>query len=249
MTGGVRCLHRRYSTEMVSNPRREYLLRQLRGKDHRLAFRAIAELRRLDDGSLANVVSGYKAKDEQREFQFLVARIVLDKGIAGLAETWTGLPSPYWRQKLISEIGQFLDAWIEESVIDLLIKALNDPDEKVGGQAVVVLRECLQELSPKELKSLAKTDAGKAHLQIKENVQKWATPWRRAQITEALVASLARHSGNPRGLTWVDWYVELLGYVANKSNQLAIEVVEKLLPLSGEPRRVKYQKLDPSNLP
>jgi hypothetical protein len=234
---------------MISNPRREYLLKQLRGKDHRLAFRAIPELRRLDDGSLANIVSGYKAKDEQREFQFLVARIVLDKGIAGLVEKWTELPSPDWRQRLISEIGQFLDAWIEESLIDLLIRALNDPHEKVGGQAVVVLRAGLQELSPKALKSLAKTDIGKASLQMKENVQKWATPRRRAQITEALVAALARHSGNPKGLTWVEWYVDLLGYTANKSDQLAIELVEKLLPLSGEPRRVEYQKLDPSNLP
>src|SRR6266850_1089884 len=233
----------------MTSSRQEYLLKQLRGKDYRLAFRAIPELRRLDRGSLANTVFGYKAKDEQRQFKFLVAHVVLDNGVAGLAEQWADLPWAYWREKLISEIGQFLDAWIEESLIDLLITALNDPYEKVGGQAVVVLRGCLQEPSEKELKSLAKTDAGKAHLRIKENVQKWITAQRRAHITEALVAALARHSGNPKCLTWVDWYVDLLGHTANKSDQLAIELVEKLLPISGEPRRVEYQKLDPSNLP
>ena len=150
---------------MISS-RREYLLKHLRGKNHRLAFRAIAELRRLGDGSLASIVSGYKAKDEQRQFQFFVAQIVIEKGVAGLAEQWSALPSPGWRESLITEIGQFLDLWMEESLVDVLIAALNDPDETVHGRAVIQLRGLFMERSP---------------------IEKWVTRQRRAQITEALV--------------------------------------------------------------
>jgi hypothetical protein len=63
------------------------------------------------------------------------------------------------------------------------------------------------------------------------------------------VAALSRHSSNPKGLTWLTYYVELLGHMANRSDAQAIAVVEALLPISGAPTRVEHETLDPHNLP
>ncbi|MBI2360349.1 MAG: hypothetical protein HYV04_15860 [Deltaproteobacteria bacterium] len=224
-------------------------MKQLRGKDYRLAFKAIAELRNSSERSLASIVSGYKAKDEQRAFQYLVARIVLEKGVGGLAEKWHELPSPEWRENLMSEIRQFLDLWAEESLIDLLINALNDADLRVCRRGVTALRECLEELSVKEEREARKTESGQRFLAGKERLQSWVTPQRRARIAQTVTRALEQHSENPWALTWPSWYIELLGYTANKTDESAIAVLSGLRRFAGEPYKVSYQRLDPSNLP
>ena len=65
----------------------EKLLTKLRAKDYRAAYRAIPQLCRLDDGSLAGIVASYKPKDDQRRFQFEVARIALAEKLAAASDS------------------------------------------------------------------------------------------------------------------------------------------------------------------
>jgi hypothetical protein len=79
------------------------LSKRLRGDSFRHAVEAVAALRRLDPGTGAGLVPSTGTKDEQRAFQLLVARLVAEGGVHGLAARWRDLPSPQWREMLVGE--------------------------------------------------------------------------------------------------------------------------------------------------
>lgn len=70
------------------------LSKRLRGGNFRHAVEAVAALRHLDPATRAGLVPSIDAKDEQRAFQFLIARLVAEGGVHGLAARWRDLPSP-----------------------------------------------------------------------------------------------------------------------------------------------------------
>jgi hypothetical protein len=197
----------------------EKLLAKLRGKDYRPAYRAIPQLCRLDDGSLAGIVASYKPKDDERRFQFEVARVALAEGIAGLTKQWLRLGTEEQRRVLLQEIGP---EWGHEWQVEIAIAALDEPDDKVRGYAVL----------------LAKYAA-----------QRGISADQRARITQRLVHAMARHDERPKQLFWLERYVELLGLTANASDQAVIARLERLRPFSGASRRTVFEKLDPDNLP
>ena len=197
----------------------EKLLTKLRGKDYRPAYRAIPQLCRLDDGSLAGIVASYKPKDDQRRFQFELARIALAEGIRGLTARWLSLGSAEQRRVLLQEIGP---DWDHEWKLEIAIAALDEPDDKVRGYAVL----------------LAKYAA-----------QGGISADQRARITQGLVRAMARHNERPLELFWLEKYVEVLGMTAGASDELVIARLERLRPFFGASRRTVFEKLDPDNLP
>jgi hypothetical protein len=120
----------------MDEKRKQQLLKTARGTDFRRALKAIAELRASSDAALISAVAQAAAPDEQREFQVRVARLVLQKGIKGLVDAWATLGDAKWRAELISEIGQFLDLWVDKDVIELVLIALSDSDRQVQVKAV-----------------------------------------------------------------------------------------------------------------
>ena len=199
----------------------EKLLTKLRGKDDRAAYRTIPQLCKLDDGSLAGLIASYKPKDDQRRFQFELARIALGEGIAGLTKQWLRLGTNEQRRVLLQEISW--REWGDEWTIEIAIAALAEPDDKVRGYAVLCARDAAQ------------------HRKI--------APEQRARITQALVRAMARHNERPMELFWIEKYVELLGLTASASDELVIARLERLRPFSGASRRTSVEKLDPDNLP
>jgi hypothetical protein len=200
------------------------LLRKIRGNDPRAAYRAIAQLRLPHDATLAGVVASYKPKDEQRRFQLELAGIVLREGTAGLARRWFTLGSAEQRNQLLQEIGQFLNEWASEGIVELAIAALDEPDDKLRGNALLCVRTAL----------------------TMEGTEKFATPERKARITQALVRAMARHDEKPLGLFWLEKYVELLGLVGDES---VLERLEQLRPFAGASRRTTFERLNPAEMP
>ena len=198
----------------------EKLLAKLRGKDHRAAYRAIPALCRLNDASLSAIVASYRPKDEQRRFQFELARIALAEGTGGLTKQWLRLGSAEQRRVLLQEIGP---AWDPEWQVEIAIAALEEPDDKVRGYAVLC----------------AKGAAQRGNLTWEQ----------RARITHGLVRVMARHEEQPLKLFWLEHYVELLGLTANASDEPTIARLERLRPFAGASRRSTVEKLDPDNLP
>src|SRR4249919_1063464 len=94
------------------------LSKRLRGGNFRHAVEAVAALRLLDSMTSAGLVPSIDTRDEQRVFQLLIARLVADGGVHGLAARWRALPSPQWREMLVSEIGQAFHLWVEEGTIE-----------------------------------------------------------------------------------------------------------------------------------
>jgi hypothetical protein len=234
--------------------RLDYLLKKVLGRDFFAACKAVAELRRDQDASVSEAIASLKVKDEQRAFQCLIATIVLNKGISGLAEKWSELPDTVWRETLLrdcllSEFSNHLDQWVDESTIDLFIRAVDDPDVKVSGRAVIGLRECLAPLSKKEQTAMAKTISGKARLDAKLKLNDCVTSERRRRITAAILGKLKNHQGDPRQIPWFDWHVEVLGYVANRNDGEVIEVLTGFSSIAGEPFTTSYSEFDPNNLP
>src|SRR5687768_4482015 len=170
----------------------EKLLTKLRGKDYRAAYRAIPQLCRLNDKSLAAVVASYKPKDEQRRFQLELARIALAEGIGGLTRQWLRLGTEEQRRVLLQEIGP---EWGDEWMVEIAIAALEEQNDKVRGYAVLC-----------------------AKLAVEGNSVISAE--RRGRITQALVRAMARHNERPLELFWLEKYVELLGLTANASDEL-----------------------------
>jgi hypothetical protein len=197
----------------------EKLLTKLRGKDYRAAYRAIPQLCRLDDGSLGAVVASYKPKDDQRRFQFELARIALVEGIRGLTARWLSLGTEEQRRVLLQEIGP---EWNDEWMVEIAIAGLEEPDDKVRGYAVLL---------------------------AKQAAQRDISADQRARITHALVRAMARHNERPLELFWLEKYVELLGLTATASDELVIARLERLRPFAGASRRTVTEKLDADHLP
>jgi len=225
------------------------LSKRLRGGDFRHAVEAVAALRRLDPATGAALVPSTDTKDEQRAFQLLVARLVAEGGVHGLAARWRDLPSPQWREMLVSEIGQAFHLWVEEGTIELLLAALDDPEDKVARRAVKLLTSCLREPPAKERKKIAKTLRGKAALEAWDQAPAWMTPARRARVAKAVTAALDRCADNPKALTWPEDYIELLGHSPTRTDQRAIALLEGFRKMAGETRRSEFEALDPENLP
>ena len=223
------------------------LTRRLRGGDFRQAVKAVAELRHLDRASGAHLISSITPADEQRAFQLLIARLVAESGVHGLAARWSDLPSPQWREMLVSEIGQAIHLWVDEGTIELLLAALDDPD--VARQAVGPLIECMRERPDKERKRMTKSLRGKAALDGWDKMALWITRARRARVARAVTAALDGCADNPQALTWPDKYIELLGLSANRADQHALTLLEQLRSMAGETRRAEFEALDPDNLP
>jgi hypothetical protein len=194
----------------------EKLLTKLRGKDYRAAYRAIPQLCKLDDGSLAGVVAAYKPKDHQRRFQFELARIALAEGIRGLTTQWLGLGTEEQRRILLEEIGP---EWGDQWMVEIAIAALEEPDDKVRGYAVLL---------------------------AKHAAQRGLSSDQRSRITQGLIRAMARHDERPLELFWLERYIELLGLVGDES---VLERLEKLRVVAGASRRTTVEKLDPDNLP
>jgi hypothetical protein len=223
--------------------------KRLRGKDFRKAVQAMAELRHLPQATAAGLIPSISTEDEQRSFQLVVARLVAEGGARRLAARWCELPSPEWRESLLVEIAQGLHLWVEEGTVELLLAALNDPNDTVARRALNPLLHCLRERSGKERKAMAKTLSGKISLETADQVAGLLTPAHRARIAEAVTAALGRCAGNPKALTWPDDYIELLGLTACRTDQHAIALLEGFRATAGETRRSKVERLDPDNLP
>lgn len=223
------------------------LTRRLRGADFRQALKAVAELRHLDRALGAHVISSVTPGDEQRAFQLLVARLVAEGGVHGLAARWSDLPSAQWRERLVSEIGQAIHLWVDEGTIELLLAALDDPE--VARQAVGPLIECMRERPDKDRKQMGKTLRGKAALVAWDKMAVWITPARRTRIANAVSAALAGSAASPKALTWPDKYIELLGHSANRTDRRAVTLLENFRGMAGETRRSEVETLDPGNLP
>lgn len=223
------------------------LKRRLRGADFRQALKAVAELRHLDRALGARVISSITPEDEQRAFQLLIARLVAENGVHGLAARWSDLPSPQWRERLVSEIGQAVHLWVDEGTIELLLAALDDPE--VARQAVGSLIECMRERPDRERKKMSKTLRGKAALDAWDKMAVWITPARRARVASAVTAALEGCADNPKALTWPDKYIELLGHSANRTDQRAVTLLEQFRAMAGETRRSEFDTLDPYNVP
>jgi hypothetical protein len=224
--------------------------KRLSGTNFRHAIEAVAALRHLDPESRARIVPAFDNDHPQRDFQLLVARLVAEGGVQRLAERWRDLPSPNWREMLLSEIGQAFHLWADEGTIEVLIAALDDPESSVARRAVSPLLALLRVQSEKERKELAKTKLGKATLAAWDEAAPWLTAERRARIAAAVTATLDRHADNPKaGLTWPESYIELLGYCATSRDAHAIALLERFRKIAGEPRRSEFEPLDSENLP
>jgi hypothetical protein len=196
------------------------LLKAIRGKDYRAAFKAIAALR-----GAPRDLSQEKAKDEQRAFQLGVARLVAERGVAGLAAGWAGLGPAPWRAALISEIGQFCGLWAEEALVDVALAALEDESREVQAQAVWTLLGWLRGAPA---------------------MQDWITRERRARLTRAYGTML--WNNRKERYVVLAQIVESLGYTARASDAGIIDMLEALRPQSGESHAVSYEKLDESTL-
>jgi hypothetical protein len=223
------------------------LTKRLRGGDFRQAVKAVAELRHLDRVSRAHLISSITPGDEQRAFQLLIARLVAESGVRGLAARWSDLPSPQWREMLVSEIGQAVHLWVDEGTIELLLAALDDPE--AARQAVGSLIECMRERPDRERKQMGKTLRGKAALDAWDKMAIWITRARRTRVASAVFAALDGCAANPKALTWPDKYIELLGHSANRTDQRAVTLLEKFRGMAGETRRSEFATLDLCNLP
>jgi hypothetical protein len=200
------------------------LLTKIRGRDHRAAYRAIAQLRFPHDAGVADVIASYKPKDEQRRFQYRLAGIVAREGTMGLARQWFALGTEEQRHQLLQEIPQYWGEWASEGAVELTIVALDEANDKVRAHALIAVEAAV----------------------TIESTKKFITSERRARVTQALVRAMARHEEKPLGLLWLEKYVKLLGELGDQS---VLERLEKLRPFAGASRRTFTEKLDPDNLP
>lgn len=225
------------------------LPKRLRGKDFRKAVQALAELRNLPPQSAAALVPSIDTASEQQAFQLLVARLLAEFGLRGLAARWRELPSPEWRERLVSEIGQALPLWVDEGTVDVLLAALDDGSDAVGRRAVAALLACLRERSERERKAATRTLSGRTWLDASDRLAAMITPRRRAHIAATVTAALDRCAGDPKALTWPDDYIELLGLTACSTDGTALCLLEGFRAAAGETRRGELERLDPDDLP
>src|SRR5260370_7045093 len=120
---------------------------------------------------------------------------------------------------LVSDFGQAFHLWVEEGTVELLLAALDDPDEKVARRAVKLLSSCLREPPAKERKEIAKTLRGRAALEAWDQATAWMTPARRARVSTAVTAALERCADNPKALTWPDHHIALPAHPPPRTSQ------------------------------
>jgi hypothetical protein len=228
----------------MDQKRKQLLLKTLRGNNFRRALKAIAELGASSDAATVSAVAQTVAPDEQRDFQVRVAAVVMQKGIKGLVDEWTTLGDTKWRAELISEIGQFVDLWVDKNIIELVIVALNDSDRPVQVKAVWTLLAYVTETSDKK-KRTVESKSQMRFLDGAATVCGWITPEQRSRITQALSVMLKRHRQTPYPV--LPQIVEALGYTACKKNREVIEQLEGLCNFAGEPYRISYETVNASN--
>jgi hypothetical protein len=228
----------------MDQKRKQLLLKTLRGNNFRRALKAIAELGASSDAATVSAVAQTVAPDEQRDFQVRVAAVVMQKGIKGLVDEWTTLGDTKWRAELISEIGQFVDLWVDKDIIELVIVALNDSDRPVQVKAVWTLLAYLREPSDKE-KGSVKSASQRRFLDAAATVRGWITTAQRSRITQALTVMLERHRQEPYPV--LPQVVEVLGHTACKKNQAAIELLEALRSDAGDAYSVSYETVEAAN--
>jgi hypothetical protein len=233
----------------MDQTRVKYLIKKACSNDYRIAFKAIAELRNENDHFVLHAIEEVKAKDEQREFQLLIAKIVLQNGVSGLVEEWNRLPFSEWREHLMSEFCNFIELWAEEPFLNLFIHALDDPYDVVSGRAVIGLRHILEERTAKERRAMTKTAYGKARLAAIEKLQSYMSHERCKKASYAIFRKLQRHIDNPLQLTWFDSHVEVLGYTANKNDKEIIQMLLGFRKYAGEPYTVTHRVYNSENEP
>lgn len=225
------------------------LPKRLRGKDFRKAVQALAQLRSLPAQGAASLVPSIDTANEQQAFQLLVARLLAERGARGLAARWRELPSPQWRESLVSEIGQALPLWVDEGTVEVLLAALDDGTDTVARRAVGALLACLRERSARERKAANRTLSGRRWLEATDRMATMITPAHRAHIAAAVTAALDRCAGDPKALTWPDDYIELLGLTACSTDATALALLEGLRTTAGATRRAESERLDLDDLP
>ena len=177
-------------------PRRQTLLKTLRGKSFRRAMKAIAELRTGDDPTLVDAIGADQTVDAQRGAQHHIARIVVAQGLRGLVREWPTPADPKWRAELVSEIDQSLDLWIDEATVDLLLAALEDESREVRAKAVWALVAVLREIPAQERRT-ARADSHRRAIGARDALRGWMTPARRSRAARALVAMLEQQRDAP----------------------------------------------------
>lgn len=227
---------------MNETPVDKRLVQAVRGKDYRLAFKAIARLRVRHGPEVLGTPRG--ALDEQRAFQDRVARMVLEQGLAGLASEWTQLGPEQWRANLIFEIGQFLDLWAEPALVEVGLVALND-SHAVQSRAVTTVRHWLPPARDEDLEH-GKTQTERRYLPALHAMRRSITPEQRTRMTRAFAAMLWKHR-KERYPVLAD-IVESLGHTARAADADVIEMLEALRPQSGETHKVSYHPLDEATL-
>lgn len=230
---------------MTDSPRRDTLLKALRGRSFRRAMRAIAELRAGRDPTLADIIAGFRASDDQRSTQYLLARIVLSHGVRGLVNEWTTLTDPMWRTELVSEIEQALDLWTDEATVDLILTALEDPSRDVRMKAVWGLVAIVRDIPARDRRA-ARADASRRAIAARDSLRGWLTPARRSRASRGLVAMLEQHRQEP--YVNLPQIVEALGYAAEPDDVDARQALESLRSQSGEAFHVSYETVDPTTL-
>src|SRR5919109_237070 len=218
----------------MEEKRRQLLLKTVRGNNFRRAMKAIAELRASSDAALLSAIAQAATPDEQRKFQVRVATVVLQNGIKGLVDEWATLGNAQWRAELISEIGQFVDLWVDKDVVELMLVALSDSDRQVQVKTVWTLLAYLREPSDKD-KGRVKSASQRRFLDGAATVRGWTTTAHRSRMTQALSVMLERHREKPYPV--LPQIVEVLGYTASKNNRAVIELLEALDSHAGEPYR------------
>jgi len=230
---------------MLDPRRRETLLKALRGPRFRAAVKAIAELRASRDATLAAVVEGYSAPDEQRAFQYRIARAVLEHGVPGLVTGWPALDNSKWRAELVSEIDQALDQWVDEAIVELIVAALEDLSRDVRAKAVWAIVGIVRDI-PKRERRAARADSHRRAMAARDALRAWLTPARRSRITRGLLDMLDQHRQEP--CVVLGQIVETLGYIAAPHDPDTLPALEALRSQSGEPFHVSYETLDASRL-
>jgi hypothetical protein len=227
-------------------PRRQALLKTLRGKSFRRALKALAELRMGEDPSLVGAIDADEAAaDAQRGVQHQIARIVLARGVHGLVQSWPIPADATWRAELVSEIGQSFDLWVDEATVDLFLKALEDESPEVRAKAVWALIGILREIPARERRT-ARTDSHRRAIAARDRLRGWMTPVRSSRATRGLVAMLEQHRLAPSVV--LPQIVEVLGYTATNADREALRALDALRSQSGEPVHVSYEALDESKL-
>ena len=77
---------------------------------------------------------------------------------------------------MTDEIGQAFHLWVEEGTIELLLAALDDPDDKVARRAVKLLTGCVRQPAAKERKEISEDASRQSGARGWGQASAWMTP-------------------------------------------------------------------------